>query len=226
MSTELELSSDNLRESHWLGEVVDNQDPLKNGRCKVRVFGKFDSLPNEAIPWATSMTRDNVGSHHIPRVGDIVAVRFDNGNMYHPEYWFQVNQNKELKEELLAGASEPHNVVSIVYDAARNVRIYWSKEDGFVITTGKDKESQPMVRMIDDKIYLNSNNIFIATSKDDESEPAVRGETLRSILDNFMNVFNSHTHPTPTGPSGPPIPPDVTKVKQLQSKLEKIKQKK
>jgi hypothetical protein len=31
------------------------------------------------------------------RVGDIVAVRFDNGNIYHPEYWFQVDQNGGLK---------------------------------------------------------------------------------------------------------------------------------
>ena len=73
---------------------------------------------------------------------------------------------------------------------------------------------------------MNSNNIFIATSPTDESEPAVRGETLRGILDDFMNAFNSHTHPTPTGPSGPPIAPELPKVKGLQSKLEKIKQKK
>ena len=73
---------------------------------------------------------------------------------------------------------------------------------------------------------FNSNNIFIATSPNDESEPAVRGETLRVILNDFMSAFNSHTHPTPTGPSGPPIAPELPKVKGLQSKLEKIKQKK
>ena len=38
-----ELESDNLRETHWLGEVVSNEDPTKLGRCKVKVFGKFDN---------------------------------------------------------------------------------------------------------------------------------------------------------------------------------------
>ena len=37
--------SDNIRDTHWLGKVVENKDPLKNGRCKVMVFGKFDNVP-------------------------------------------------------------------------------------------------------------------------------------------------------------------------------------
>ena len=76
-----ELVNDNLRETHWLGEVVINEDPLLQGRVRVKVFGKFDKLPDEAIPWATPMNRDHVGAHAVPRVGDIVAVRFDNGNI-------------------------------------------------------------------------------------------------------------------------------------------------
>ena len=93
MATEKELEKDNIRDTHWLGEIVDNKDPRNLGRCKVKVYGKFDLLETESIPWATAMNRDFVGSHHVPRVGDIVAVRFDNGNIYHPEYWFQINQN-------------------------------------------------------------------------------------------------------------------------------------
>ena len=39
-----ELVNDNLRETHWLGEVVVNEDPLLQGRVRVKVFGKFDKL--------------------------------------------------------------------------------------------------------------------------------------------------------------------------------------
>lgn len=45
-----ELFLDNLRDSHWLGEVVVNEDPLLNGRCKIKVYGKFDKLTDDAIP--------------------------------------------------------------------------------------------------------------------------------------------------------------------------------
>ena len=221
MATELELNSDNLRDTHWLGEIVDNKDPLKNGRCKVKVYGKFDLIPIEAIPWAACGNRHAVGQHIIPAIGDIVAITFDNGNIYAPVYTYNINQNKNLKKEVLENSARPQDVISFIYDIARNFRFYKSEEDGMVITTGKDKDAQPMLRFIDNKIYLNANNIFIATTKDDESEPAVRGETLRAILDDLMNAFNAHTHPTPSGPSGTPI--NVSDVKIIQGDIETIK---
>lgn len=35
----------------YLGEIVDVNDPLREGRCKVRVFSMFDTLPIEDIPF-------------------------------------------------------------------------------------------------------------------------------------------------------------------------------
>jgi len=222
-----ELYKDNLRDTHWLGEVVDNADPDNFGRCKVKVFGKFDLLEIEAIPWATPMNRDNVGSHHTPNIGDIVSIRFDNGNIYHPEYWFQINQNKELKDEVLDTTGEPENVVSLVYDATRNIRIYQSDVDGLVIAHGKDgKDSEPLIRLSDDgKIFLYAANIYIATPEGDDfndmgntSQPAVRGGSLEAWLDEYLTLFENHIHPTGVGPSGPakalpPTPPGIASLK-------------
>jgi hypothetical protein len=215
-----ELYKDNLRDTHWLGEVVDNADPDNFGRCKVKVFGKFDLLDTEAIPWATPMNNDNVGSHHTPNIGDVVAVRFDNGNVYHPEYWFQINQNKELKDEVLDTTGEPENVVSLVYDAKRNIRIYQSDTDGLVIAHGKDgKDSEPLIRLSDDgKIFLYSANIYIATPEGSDfddmgntSQPAVRGGSLEEWLSDFLIDYKKHTHPTGVGPSGPLLTPYIEK---------------
>ena len=44
MARDKELEKDNIRETHWLGEVVDNADPSNLSRCKVKVYGKFDLL--------------------------------------------------------------------------------------------------------------------------------------------------------------------------------------
>lgn len=227
METIRELGSDDLRTTHWLGEVVDNKDPEFLGRCKVKIYGKFDLLATADIPWAFPMNRSNPGQHVVPRIGDIVAARFDNGNIYMPEYWVHVEQNKNLKDDILKSASEPHNVVSLVYDAERNIRIYWSKEDGLVISTGTTKDKSPMIRF-DDKgdILINADNIYMSTSKTDKSEPAVNGETLYKTLKKFMEEFNKHTHPTPAGPSSPPLPTSVIVVKGELSKLVKIKHKK
>jgi hypothetical protein len=220
METSNELYRDNVRDTHWLGEVVDNEDPLSDGRCRVKVFGKFDKLPNEFIPWATPMNRNLPGAHAVPRVGDIVAVRFDNGDIYHPEYWFQVDQNADLKTDILEASSEPHNVISLVYDAERNMRIWWSPDDGLVMTTGASATDAPMLRFSPDgEIFINSDKIYIATSGDDTSEPAVKGQTLADLLANILQILVEHTHPTGVGPSGPPLPPALTDFTTLITQI-------
>lgn len=219
MSTIKELGKDNIRDTHWIGEVVDNEDPLLNGRCRVKVFGKFDLLPTESIPWASPMNRDLPGSHAVPRVGDVVAIRFDNGNIYHPEYWFQVDQNSDLKSDVLEISESPQDVISIVYDAERNLRVYYSVEDGLVITTGTANTEAPMIRLSPEgQIFLNSGDIFIATNDGgDATQPAVRGTDLQTWLDSLLDDYMAHTHPTGVGPSGPPLPPTVSLVPQLKS---------
>jgi len=39
-----------------LGEIVDINDPLKQGRARIRVFGFFDDLEIEDIPWAEQVS--------------------------------------------------------------------------------------------------------------------------------------------------------------------------
>lgn len=219
MSTEKELNTDNLRDTHWLGEVIDNVDPLKLGRCKVKVLGKYDNLPDDAIPWATPMNRDAVGSHHVPRIGDIVSARFDNGNLYHPEYWFQIDQNKDLKADILDEVGNAENVISLVYDAERNVRIYHSEEKGLIITRGSGRLERPIIQLdqdgiikisADDTIFLDASNIFISNDGEgedgadnisDDSQPAVRGQSLEDFLANFIADYKAHVHMTGTGAS-------------------------
>ena len=41
--------------------------------------------------------------------------------------------------------------------------------------------------------------------------------SLKEILDEFVDIFLSHTHPTGTGPSGPPMPPASVKGNLLKS---------
>jgi hypothetical protein len=173
------------------------------------------------------MNRDAVGSHHVPRVGDIVAVRFDNGNIYHPEYWFQVDQNDDLKTDVLEASDAPHDVISLVYDAERNLRIYHSPEDGLVITRGSGAKERPMIQIdeegfikisTDAKMFLDCGDIFISNTGEggaDETEPAVRGQSLQDWLQKLLDDYNTHIHPTGVGPSGPPMPPTPVTVGEL-----------
>ena len=217
-----ELFTDNLRDTHWLGQVVDNNDPLKSGRCKIRVFGKFDTIENEFIPWASPANTVTTGFYAVPGVGEVVGVRFNNGNIYHPEYTYGVKTNPELKSEVLDSSGNPADVISLIYDAKRNVRVFYSPEDGLVMTLGDGKTSKPMIKLSNDgKIFLNADDIFISSNSTDESQPAVKGQKLVEVLEELINEIKTHVHP---GPSVPMLPTSILKLEVLKKKIKSIKQ--
>lgn len=219
-----DLFEDNLRDTHWLGEVVNNEDPENQGRCRVRVFGKFDLVDPEFIPWSSPANRLTTGFHAVPGVGEVVGIRFNNGNIYQPEYLYNVVQNANLKSEVLDGSSAPQNVISLIYDAERNIRIFYSPEDGLVMTTGANKDAQPMIRFSPDgKMFFNADNIFIAGNSTDETQPAVKGQKLVDVLNKIIEELKIHVHPASGAPA---LPSSVLKWSIAQKQLETIKQKK
>lgn len=68
----------------WIGVVENTEDPLKQGRVKVRIFGHHTedliALPTAALPWCTLMTGPNVsGSFNVPEAGAYVTGYFADG---------------------------------------------------------------------------------------------------------------------------------------------------
>lgn len=219
----------------WLGEVVDIEDPQKIGRVKIKVYGKFDELANEDIPWAYPGTINNSGSDSggssfsVPKLGAIVSVRFDQGNIYHPEYYFHQHLSKEAKAEIEGSYANAH---IIVYDTVTEgaLKIFFTEEKGLMLDY---KETQinikndnsiviqtasgdSKVEILDDgKMNITQksditiktdSNVIIDQAKTIElgkgaTEPVILGQS-------FMTLFNGHTHIGNLGaPTSPPTSP-------------------
>lgn len=223
-----ELYKDNLRDTHWLGKVVDNVDPLFLGRCRVMVYGKFDKIPVEAIPWATQSRSTTVGAYSTPKIGDIVSVRFDNGDIYHPEYTYTINSidKESFKTEILETlndelATKAH---SLMYDRDLNVRIYYNPEEGLIISMGDGVKNEPFVNIKQTgEIHVHTDKggkVEVFTDGDVEvkgrkvhvNSPAIElGElALEQVIkgNTFQALFNTHTHTGNLGlPTTPPMVP-------------------
>lgn len=70
--------------SWWYGVVEDNNDPLKVGRVRVRIFGyhteNLQELPTKDLPWAQSTNPSNASkTFSPPRLGDYVMGFFSDG---------------------------------------------------------------------------------------------------------------------------------------------------
>ena len=141
------LLKDDLVGADWIGEVVDNKDPEFTGRCKVRIFGKFDgtdviddpnssfNIPDDHLPWAYPAGSNifgggenkGAGSLSVPKEGTKVKVRFSGGNLYAPE-WFAIQDlNQGVIDEVKSSYQNAH---VLFYDEDEKVKIVYTPAKG------------------------------------------------------------------------------------------------
>lgn len=114
VSNYLNQEEDDNYDKNYVGLVVDNQDPQKWGRCKVRVHGLHDDIKNEDLPWATpefAIPMGVKGSWIIPEVGTIVYVKFDDGDFYEPLYGSKVLDLQNINFEADKDEDYPDSVI-------------------------------------------------------------------------------------------------------------------
>jgi uncharacterized CHY-type Zn-finger protein len=206
---------DDNKNTTWLGEIVDIEDPLKNGRVKIKVFGKFDLLEKDDIPWAYPANISGAGSpsggssFSVPKLGSIVSVKFDNGNIYHPEYYFHQKLSDEALTEIENSYANSH---IIVYDTVTegSLKIFFTEEKGLMIDY---KETQINIKP-DKSVNITTVepvNVKCKSMIVDHAESIElgKGASEKAVLgDAFMQLFNQHTHIGNMGaPTSPPTVP-------------------
>lgn len=144
------LNDEDLSGSDWVGEVVDNNDPEFSGRCRVRVFGKFDGttniddpnsgylIPDDHLPWAYPAgstifgggESKGAGSLSVPKVGTKVKIRFSTGNIYAPEYVAIQDLNQAVIDEVSASYQNAH---VLFYDEDEKSKVVYTPAKGLEI---------------------------------------------------------------------------------------------
>ena len=210
-----------------LGEIVDINDPLKQGRARIRVFGFFDELEIEDIPWAEqisglsfSSARGN-GNISIPRVGAVVNVQFDGSNYYKCFYEFEKESSSALLEEI---ADSYEGAQSIWYDVEAEpgtLKLFYTKKKGMVLSLGDSKiqldtqdggnlrivieMGKDQIKMENSKVIINSNNIELGEGA---TQAVIRGDA-------FKQFFDTHVH---AGAGSPPVVPMIPNLLSLVTK--------
>lgn len=168
-----------LQGTSWIGEVVDIEDTLKIGRVKIKVYGLFDEIPTADIPWAYPGNNTTGGSvtgggfFSVPKKGALVSVKFDQGNLYHPEYYYNQQISDEVKAEVENSYENAH---IIVYDTVTSgaVKIFFTEEKGVMIDYQKtqinikpDKSVLVQTASGDSKIEIMDDGKMTITQADE-----------------------------------------------------------
>lgn len=174
-----DLKNDDLRNMTFLGEIVNVSDPEKKGRARIRVFGKFDELADDELPWAeqqmgnTFGAKGGTGAISVPRKGAVVNVLFDNGNVYTPYYYNIQEHSPELLNEIKNSYEGAH---SLIYDMDENLKVFYTKEKGLNFM------------LKDSRVTIASDNAIIIEHKGTSSIIELRGNTITMTADSEINL--------------------------------------
>lgn len=168
---------ESLKTDQYMAKVIDIDDPERCGRCRVRVFHLMDdenSIPDEYLPWATPKFNASFGSHgggslSIPKVGTIVGVEFNCGDLYSPEYYGISNADAGTVNNISGDykdtnvlAEDSDNAFSLAFQKARGFfahlkgSIFGINPDSSITLSHKDGSSN--LEMKDSTVNLTSNN--------------------------------------------------------------------
>lgn len=132
---DIDLINHDYRDNDWLGIVENVKDPTFSGRCQVRIFGLFDEIRSEHLPWAVPLNSpifggDGAGSLSVPKVGQFVRVQFNNGDQYAPEYTVIQNLDTELINRIKDDYEGTH---VLLYDPTQDLTIIFQRGNGIQI---------------------------------------------------------------------------------------------
>jgi hypothetical protein len=181
---DIERRAEDLVDKQFLGVVEDPNDPRKEGRARVRVVSVYDDIPVEDLPWAYPKQKSAYfgkegkgGSISVPKKGSVVAVRFDNGNPYSPEYYSLHEIADDVREELGKNGEYLGSHV-VLFDGDEELKIWFTISKGITmqlkgsrVNIGRDKaitiehdQSQSIIELRGGNISIHANSRIELTS--------------------------------------------------------------
>ena len=207
----LRLFEERVRDRYYgkyPGYVVDNQDPLELGRVRARVPSVFgeDVDTGWCMPCAPFGGGPERGMLFVPEVGDTIWVEFAGGELSRPIwagcFWGAPNSvggqdhlGEATGSELPSSEGQKAGPGLGVLETRAGHRLVFDDEGGVTILANAGGVELRLT---------GSGELVVKADKISLGE----GATEKLVLgDAFMQLFNTHTHPTGVGPSGPPTGP-------------------
>jgi hypothetical protein len=174
----LHLSFKDLHDNDWLGVISNNIDPTYSGRCQVRVYRLMDHLNAKDLPWAvpinsTIFAGDGAGSLSVPKIGQIVRIQFNNGDIYSPEYTTIQNIDTQLIERIKEDYDGTH---VMLYDPDEELTVIYQRNSGL----------QMFYR--GSFIQISPDSMITIEHANQESLIQLEGDKLNIVTKNEVNV--------------------------------------
>lgn len=193
-----DLDKPNLGEEYYHAIVVDNNDPDRLKRVKIRIeeiHGTSQEIPDANLPWAIQFRPTFLGgdtelsTSAVPRVGSSVIVTHIRGQVYQPAYMFELSHNANR----IAQGEESYPDSYVFKDSDEN---YYHVDMQNDVLDIKFNGSETLQITVDRTSNIDNNDTRIVGGDDTET---VTGNQTNTISDSrTTDVTNSDTLTVPT----------------------------
>ena len=179
-----------LIQESYIGVIEEIDDPKKDGRCKIRVFGVYGdkedslgSIPLADLPFAYPIhdtffgSESGSGKFSTPKIGTKVRVIFED-DIYHPRYVGIEELDEELKSLIEADYENFH---SLLYDSDKQLKIYYAVNTGLLL------------ELDGSFINIEPNGAIIIAHKESQSVLEMRGDTTTLTTNNAVDISTPST---------------------------------
>jgi hypothetical protein len=206
LSEFLSSHKENNMKNTYRGKVIDNNDPKKQGRCKVKVYGLYDEIPNSDIPWSNptqGFLGSDVSSLIIPLNGTIVNVVFEDDDVYKPVYTTKTFITTEIPSKAKDGY--PDNMVffesndgdSFTFNRKTGDMIL-THRSGTIIELNKDIKIESSdgskIEMDKDITVEGSSGSSVTIKSNGDIEIGGSGLMQALLTESFKTALEAHTH--------------------------------
>lgn len=169
---------------NYRGIVVNDLDPMEAGRVQVRIYGIYDNVPDEALPWALFSDpfmggHVGIGSIIVPDIDSVVWCFFENGDHMQPVYFAGAPSALGLPPEKNTSAHEDAKG-EIVYPRNKSLRT----KAGHVIEVD-DTEGNSRISLI----HKSGSQITFQEN----------GDVYEHITGNYKRIIDGSVDETITG---------------------------
>ena len=186
MKGEIDKREEDYIDKVYLGTVEDPNDPNREGRCKIRIFGMHEEdIATEDLPWAYPKQKSAFfgqdgqgGSISIPKKDSVVAVMFNNGNIYSPEYYTIQELANDVKDEL-SKEGEYLGTHIVLFDGDEELKVWFTVNKGLTI------------QLKDSKINIGQDKAILIEHADTSSSIELRGGEININANSTINLTSN-----------------------------------
>lgn len=179
----------------YIGKVIDNNHPDKDGRVQIYVEHLHHSINKDDYPW---FKQEKEFTSFLPEINEYVWCWFMEEKFHRQGYFGQKVTLSEYHNH-----NETIGSITAVYPNVKYIQL--ANGNAIALSSDSDNAEISIYHKSGAEIYMNNDGEVHIKGSAGTLESTLLGETLKGLIEQILDGIVAITVPSPLGPLGPPV---------------------